>query len=198
MISTETKSAGDCIIKQFNKKFEFKNLELSNDVRGKYEIENPINWIEGRCCIFKFSLKTNLKNFKATTEQMSYADFVIFKEHKFLRNIFSEQELSSTDSLKSMEQYHKCFEKFLIVSVYLQNSINIINEFSECYNDELIDFCNEFCADCSDFAEIKEPVLDVLVKNKQGSKFQNSRFYFMHLFIKDLWTFHKYDLTMKH
>ena len=157
-----------------------------------------MDWIEGRCCFFKFSLKVNLKNFKATTEQMSYADFVIFKEHKFLRNIFSELELSSTDSLKSMEQYHKCFEKFLIVSVYLQNSINTINEFSECYNDELIDFCNEFCADCSDFAEIKEPVLYLLVKNKQGSKFQNSRFCFMHLFIKDLWTFYKCDLTMKH
>ena len=177
MISTETKSAGDCIIKQFNKKFEFKNLEFSNDVRGKYEIENPINWIEGRCCIFKFSLKTNLKNFKATTEQMSYADFVIFKEHKFLRNIFSEQELSSTDSLKSMEQYHKCFEKFLIVSVYLQNSINTINEFSECYNDELIDFCNEFCADSSNFAGIKERVLDVLIKNKQGPKIPKFTFH---------------------
>ena len=75
---------------------------------------------------------------------MSYADFVIFKEHKFLRNIFSELELSSTDSLKSMEQYHKCFEKFLIVSVYLQNSINTINEFSEYYNDELLIFVVNF------------------------------------------------------
>ena len=55
-------------------------------------------------------------------------------------------------------------------SVYFQNSINRINEFSECYNDELIDFCDELCADCSDFAEIKEQVLDVLIKNKQGSK----------------------------
>ena len=56
------------------------------------------------------------------------------------------------------------------ISVYLQNSINTIFEFSECYNYELIDFCNELCADCSDFAEIKERVLDVLIKNKQGSK----------------------------
>ena len=87
-----------------------------------------------------------------------------------MRNIFSEQELSSTDSLKNMEQYHKCFEKFLRISVYLQNSINPINELTECYNDKLIDLCNEFCADCSDFAEIKECALDVLVKNKQGSK----------------------------
>ena len=101
---------------------------------------------------------------------MSYSDFVIFKEHKFLRNIFSERELSSSDSLKNMEQYHKCFEKFLRISVYLQTSINTINKFSECYNDELIDIYNQFCADCSDFAEIKEWVLDVLIKSKQESK----------------------------
>ena len=42
-----------------------------------------------------------------------------------MRNIFSERELSSTDSLKGMEQCHKCFEKFLRISVDLQNSINI-------------------------------------------------------------------------
>ena len=43
-------------------------------------------------------------------------------------------------------------------------------EFSEYYNDELIDFCNGFCADCYDFAEIKGRVSDVLIKNKQESK----------------------------
>ena len=32
-------------------------LELSNDVKRKYEIENSIDWIEGRCCICKFPLK---------------------------------------------------------------------------------------------------------------------------------------------
>ena len=99
MCSTETKFAGDCLIKWFNKKFKSKNLELSNDVKRKYEIVNPIDWIEGRCCICKFPLKINPSNFNATTEQMPY----IFKEHKFLRNIFSERELSSTDSLKNME-----------------------------------------------------------------------------------------------
>ena len=103
MCSTETKFAGDCLIKCFNKKFKSKNLELSNDVKRKYEIEHPIDSIEGRRCICKFPLKINPTNFNATTEQMSYANFVIFKEHKFLKNIFSERELSSTDSLKNME-----------------------------------------------------------------------------------------------
>ena len=61
-------------------------------------------------------------------------------------------------------------ESFWEFSVYLQNSVNTINKFCECYNDELIDFCNELCVDCSDFAEFKEPELDVLIKNKKGSK----------------------------
>ena len=46
------------------------------------------------------------------------------------------------------------------ISVYLQNSVNTINQFSECYNDELIGFCKNFCADCSDVAEINERILD--------------------------------------
>ena len=85
---------------------------------------------------------------------MSYTDFIISKEHKFWRNIFSEWELL-TESLKNIEQYHKMFENFLKISFYLQNSLNTIADFSECYDDELINFCNEICADCSDFAEIK-------------------------------------------
>ena len=75
----------------FYKKFKSKNLELSDDVKRKYEIENPIDWIEGRCCICKFPLEINPTNFNATKEQMPYADFVIFKEHQFLRNIFQSE-----------------------------------------------------------------------------------------------------------
>ena len=112
MFSTGIKFEGDCLIKWFNKKFKSKNVELSNDGKRKCGIEKPIDSLEGQCCICKFLLKINPTNFIATVQQMSYADFVIFKEHKFLRNIFSERELSSTDSLKNMEQYHKCFEKF--------------------------------------------------------------------------------------
>ena len=42
MFSTEIKFAGDCIVKWFNKKFKFKNLELSNDVKRKYDVENLV------------------------------------------------------------------------------------------------------------------------------------------------------------
>ena len=59
-------------------------------------------------------------------------------------------------------------ENFFKISVYFQNLLNTIADFPECYDAELIDFCNEFCADYSDFAEMKERISDVTIKNKQG------------------------------
>ena len=106
----------------------------------------------------------------ATKDNMSYSDSVIFKEHKFLRNIFSKEELSLSTALKNTHTYHKNFSRFLKVAIYLQNSLNTIQEFSDCLYDELIEFCNEFCKDCVDFIKIKERISDVQIKNKQGSK----------------------------
>ena len=34
---------------------------------------------------------------------MSYVNFVIFEEHKFLRSIFLSEELGMTDSLKNLK-----------------------------------------------------------------------------------------------
>ena len=72
---------------------------------------------------------------------MSYGDFIIAKEHKFLRNIFSKEDC-----------------------------INWLIEFSECLYDELIDFCNEYCEDCLDFGELKEKISDIKVTSKHKSK----------------------------
>ena len=83
MFSTEIKFAGDCLVKWFNKKFKFKNLELSNDVKRKYDVENPVDWQTECYCIYKFPLKINPTSFDATIKNMSYTDFIICKEHKF-------------------------------------------------------------------------------------------------------------------
>ena len=44
MFTTELKFAVDCLLKWFNKKYKSKNLELSNEIKRKYEVEFPINW----------------------------------------------------------------------------------------------------------------------------------------------------------
>ena len=96
---------------------------------------------------------------------MLYADFIIFKEHTFLRNVFSNEELTKTDSIKDVRTYHENFVRFLKIVVFLQNAFNTCDEFDECFNNNLLDFCKNDCADCSDFNEIKEIISDIKIKN---------------------------------
>ena len=72
------------------------------------------------------------------------------KEHEFLRNTFSEEDLLKTKALKNIEQYHLAFQKFLTISIYIEDSLNTLTEFHERCNDELIKFCFENCEDCDD------------------------------------------------
>ena len=83
----------------------------------------------------------------ATKDTMSYSDFVIHKEHEFLQNIFSDEELSTSVALKDFPTYHKNFSRFLRIAIYLQNSLTRIQEFSDSVYDELIDYCSELCKD---------------------------------------------------
>ena len=170
MFTTELKFAGDCLLKWFNKKYKSKNLELSNEKKRKYEVEFPIDWENGRCCLYKFPLIINLMKFDVSLENMPRSDFIILKEHKFLRNIFSEEDLLKTKALRNIEQYHLPFQKFLTVSIFLEDSLNNLTEFHECCNNKLIKFCIEKCEDCDDFNEMKEAIKDITIKNKQGSK----------------------------
>ena len=102
MFNTELNFAADCLLKWFDKKFKSNNLEFSNNLKRKYEIEHPINWSQDRCCLCPFTLKINPTSYEADEKIMSYIDFIIFKEHKFLRNIFSSPELGSFERFKNI------------------------------------------------------------------------------------------------
>ena len=168
MFSTELKFATDCLLKWFNPKY--KNSELSIKRKRKYEIKNLINWQSGKCQICNFSLHINPTKANVQKEDMSYGDFIIEKEHKFLRNIFSKEEFESSDAIKNIESFHEYFCNFLQIIVYAYQCINSMKEFSECFYDVLIDFFNECCKDCTDFIEIKQKISDIEIKSKQKSK----------------------------
>ena len=104
------------LIEMVNKKFKSNNLELSNDVKRKYEIKHPIDWWQERCCIW--TLEINPKPCDADEKAMYYADFIIFKEYKFLRNIFSSEELANTDSMKDVKTFHENFVRFSNIVVF--------------------------------------------------------------------------------
>ena len=131
--------------------------------KGKYEVEFPfpIDWENGLRCLCKFLLKINPTKLDTSLENMSHSDFIILKEPKFLRNIFSEKDLLKTKALRNIEQYHLAFQKFLTISIYLEDSLNTLTEFHECCNDKLTDIYIEKCEDCDDFNEIKEAIKDI-------------------------------------
>ena len=170
MFTTKLKFAGDCLMRWFNAKIKSQNVAISNDVKRKYEIEHPINQENERCYICTFPIEINPTMSYATKDQMPYSDFVICKEHKFLRNIFSEEELATTSALKDLSTYHEKFTKFLHISIYLQNSVDTIQEFCDCPHEELLNFCLEFCSGCVDFIEIKLRISNVDMKNSPRSK----------------------------
>ena len=179
MFSAELKFAADCLLKWFNKKFKSNNLELSNEQKRKFEINHPIIWKQDCCCLFPFLLEINPKIFDADAKTVSYTDVIICKEHKFLRNNFSNDELSKTDAHKDLKTLHGKFVRFLRVAVFLQNAFTVNDKFDACLDDDLLDFCKNNCADCSDFGEIKDLIAKVV------RKFQSLHCRHMPLPIKD-------------
>ena len=156
MFTTELKFTTDCLLKWFDTKFKPTNLELSNSAKRKYEIENPIDWLHDCCCICTFPLKINATRFDADSQTMSYVNFNIFKEHKVLKNIFSSEELATTNSLKDLKTYHQTFVNFLKIVIFLQNALSTHDNFGDYFDEDLLNFYHNNCANCSFFEELKK------------------------------------------
>ena len=72
IFTTELKFAADYLLKWFNKKFKSNNLELSNDIKRKYENEHLTDCPQDRCCICTFPLEINPTSHDANEKTMSY------------------------------------------------------------------------------------------------------------------------------
>ena len=117
MFSTELKSASDCLLKWFYKKYMKKNLELSNLEKIRYQTLHPIDWKERYMCYMcRFLLKTEISGIDASETEMSYLEFFIRKEHMFLRNIYSVKEINRSKKLKNLKKYYEAFKLFLKTS----------------------------------------------------------------------------------
>ena len=62
-------------------------MEIDHKQKITYEAFNPIDWKKSKFIIFKFPLMINAKGPNVLTNEMSYADFYIRYENRFLRNM---------------------------------------------------------------------------------------------------------------
>ena len=101
---------------------------------------------------------------------MSYGDFVIKKEHMFLRNIFSKEELLKSSSINTFESFHMHFIKFLEIVVFLEEEINSSRQFSDCSYPNLIRFIEKYLSEFDSFDDIKQEIESIQIKGYVKSK----------------------------
>ena len=134
-----------------------------------YEQKSPINWKKDKCVICKMPLKIEPTSFKTPDDEMSYIDFVIGFEHKFIRNIFTNQQIQQSDDLNCLENCYKTYQKFISILIGLLSSFNNYHRIDE-LNNETREFIEEsFANDTID--ELKSRVMQTKIKNALKTSF---------------------------
>ena len=95
-------------------------------------MQNKVDWQKSECVICKFPLKLNITEFN--NPKMTYGDYIIRFEHKFLRNIFSKEQL--VGQIRNLEYYYRFFQEYIEICIGLLaflngNQRNFINESTE-------------------------------------------------------------------
>ena len=93
MFSIESALVKKTLLKWFNQKFKRQFDKINPIKKLRYESENLINWKKDKCVICKFPIKLEPTNFQTPDDEMSFGDFVIRYELKFLRNIYTEKQI---------------------------------------------------------------------------------------------------------
>ena len=76
----------------------------------------------------QFPIKTEPTNFKTSDDEMSFGDFTIRYEHKFLRNVYTDQQIKDSDHLQDLESYYKIFEEYISICIGLLVLLNNFNK----------------------------------------------------------------------
>ena len=90
MFTIESALVKKTLLEWFNKKIKSQHLELDFLIKNQYDRKNPIDWNNDKCVICKLLLKIDPTGY----DKMSYSDFFIKYEHKFLRNTYSDVEIN--------------------------------------------------------------------------------------------------------
>ena len=94
---------------------------------------------------------------------MSFSDFIIRYEHRFLRNIYTDQQIKDSDHLKDLESYYEIFEEYISICISLlalSNNFNR-NDFINLATEQFVE--DKFAGD--EINEIKNTINQTEIKN---------------------------------
>ena len=100
-----------------------------------------MKWNEDKCVICKFPLKLTPTSYVTPDNEMTFADFIRY-EHKFLRNIYTVEQLQQSEHIKTLKNYYYIFEKYIQICIGLLALLNSGNR-NHFLNDSTEDFAEE-------------------------------------------------------
>ena len=105
MLSIEMFLLKETLSVWFTKKIKSNNLNIKPLNKLNYEQQNPLDWSEQKCVLCNFKLDIMPTSAQTADFEMTYGDFFIRQEHKFIRNIYSLQELNKCEEIKTLAVY---------------------------------------------------------------------------------------------
>ena len=108
MFNRELKFVVDICKKCISEKLLRKNhtLEMFNKI--SFKKKSPVSFSETKCIIYNFNFDVATTN-GPEAEEMTYYNFVIQKEHCFLRNIFDPDTLKKSKNMNSIGAYFQAY-----------------------------------------------------------------------------------------
>ena len=162
IFNCELKFVIDICKKWMTEKFMRKNGPLNMRSKQEYKRKNPVNISSTKRVIHNFNIALATTNGRFS-QDMTYFDFVVQKEHHFLRNIRDLDKLKLSKNMKNIEVYFAAFEKFINIITVLTNRYTADNGIA--FIEE--DFLAEFLADSqiTSFRELFFEISQTDVKN---------------------------------
>ena len=72
-------------------------------------------------------MKLEPTNHKTPNDEMTFGDFIIRYEHKFLRNINTIKQIEESDHMKNLESYYEIFKDCIMICIGLLPLLNNFN-----------------------------------------------------------------------
>ena len=100
---------------------------------------------------------------------MTFGDFIIRYEHKFLRFIYTKEQINYSSCIKDLQSYYETFQKFIHISNGLISMLNYYNK-NDAVNYEFQEFIKEIFNDDS-IDDIKNHIMKTEIKNALSTSY---------------------------
>ena len=169
MFCVECQLVKKTLLERFNRKFKSQNLQINPFAKIKYERSSPIDWRNDKCVIRKSPLKAGPTNYETPDDKMTFGDFIIRYEHKFLRNIYTKEQINYSSCIKDLQSYYETFQKFIHISISLISMLNHYNK-NDVVNYEVQEFIEDIFNDDS-VDDIKDHIMKTEIKNALSTSY---------------------------